>query len=255
MLRFSAEGADLVINAQLTPDLIGDGHSMTKRKAAGETLPQHIRAQFNGAVRIGGASLFHDLSGDCMKPFTTVTQGWQSESAVFGTSNSSNYTERLVRCRKCDKCRAAKARHWAARISSEARLWPRSWFVTMTFSIEEHIRYEYAGIDPGKAATDMFKRMRKHGLNFRYVLVTEKHKSGLPHWHAILHEMTEGTFTSRSLSGNQKEGIPSRWWPHGHLHCRLLPPNNHKVAWYVCKYVSKDAENRIRASLSYGKTA
>lgn len=235
-----------------------------KVKTSGETFAQYSRAMFGGGTRTTTGTVEHDVAGDCLAPIPREIFGTQSKDLLKTLAGQydhipANTTIRHVRCRKCINCRRAHARHWAARCSQEISLSPRTWFCTLTMSVENHLLFEYSNRDKGKAVTDMFKRIRKGnkkaGLlpkKFRYCLVSEKHKSGFPHWHFFLHENQEGDFTSRLLSGNQKEGLRPAYWPYGFCHSRVVDPTLNS-AWYVCKYITKDAQNRMRASQKYGK--
>lgn len=90
------------------------------------------------------------------------------------------------------------------------------------------------------------KRLRKCAAGLRYVLVVERHKSGDPHLHLLLHENIE----------------PVRWraidaaWNWGFHKSTLVPPDEGGAhAAYVAKYLTKSAANKVRASLHYGATA
>lgn len=91
--------------------------------------------------------------------------------------------------------------------------------------------------------TKYFKRLRKSGLKFRYVLVTEAHKDGYPHYHALIHE----GFSQIPKSRLQAE------WPYGFTQFKLV--KDAKAAYYITKYLVKDARTRIRASGKYGQSA
>lgn len=100
----------------------------------------------------------------------------------------------------------------------------------------------FAGVHKaiGKEFTLFFKRVRKNsGQPLRYCLFTEKHRDGFPHYHALIHE--------------RGEAIPRRdieaEWKFGFTSFRLADVN---AARYVSKYVSKDAQARVRASIRYG---
>lgn len=149
------------------------------------------------------------------------------------------------------------------RIFGELRAANRTWLVTLTLSPESHVlmanrarlRLSKQGVDfdrlepddafgerhseISKEITKFLKRIRKQGHRFRYVVVAEAHKSGLPHYHLLIFE------------GFQE--IPKRTiqaeWHLGFSNCKLT---DIKGAWYVAKYLTKDARARVRASIRFG---
>jgi hypothetical protein len=91
--------------------------------------------------------------------------------------------------------------------------------------------------------TNWLKRIRKNsGATLRYLLVCEAHKSGLPHWHVLIHEY-QGKVVKAKLEAA---------WRNGFSHFRLVPTTDIRTAWYVTKYLSKSALARVRASQHYG---
>ena len=173
-----------------------------------------------------------------------------------------------VRCRVCETCLRARAREWRYRAQSEIRAAERTWFGTLTLSPSEHLRSaniarrycRIAGHGDFDALpmTDQFamrhkvisrwitlylKRVRKRsGAKFRYLLVAEAHKSGLPHYHYLLHE----THPRQRVSWRQL----SEPWPHGHMLAKLAGDDG--AAPYLCKYLAKSGRARVRASVRYG---
>lgn len=172
-------------------------------------------------------------------------------------------------CRQCEKCLKVRAAQWRSRASTECNTWSRTWLCTYTLRPEEHHRvlmrelaeknrkgwsdrdFSEAGgevrlraIGVGRLFTDYLKRVRK-GVSdtptrLRYMVVIEHHKSGLPHLHALVHEVA-GPLTYRNIVEH---------WPHGHANAKLVDA---KGAAYVTKYVSKSMLARARASLHYGE--
>lgn len=95
----------------------------------------------------------------------------------------------------------------------------------------------------GEEVTRFIKRVRKQsGVPLRYLLVSEKHEDGFPHFHMLIHEQA-APVTKRLLEEN---------WRYGFSQFRLVNGNGAKAAWYVSKYLAKDAQTRIRASSRYG---
>jgi hypothetical protein len=175
-------------------------------------------------------------------------------------------------CRKCEPCLLTRSQLWAARARDEIAIAPRTWFGTLTlapaqalqakFAAEieltkrghcldevskaDHFRAVAAVVSP--EITRTLKRIRKNSeARIRYLLVCEAHEGGgphdgVPHWHILLHEH-HGKVTKRKLEAS---------WRYGFSHFRLVDKQATKTAWYVCKYLSKSALARVRASQSYG---
>lgn len=225
-----------------------------------------------GAVRTSALTTKWNAAGNCSSP---VYREMTGAPAIRQVLQSDRVLERgplhilelEVRCRKCENCRKAHAFHWRKRAESEFALAKRNWFGTLTLRPDEHYRTASAvrlrlsarGVsfddmsepdqfrelvdEVGKEVTLWLKRLRKNtGAKLRYLLVAERHKSGLPHFHLLVHEMN-GTVSYAALRSA---------WRLGFSHFKLVTET--KTAAYVCKYLSKDAGARVRASLRYGKT-
>lgn len=184
-----------------------------------------------------------------------------------------------VRCRKCPACLKARSHHWAERAAMETLQAPRTWFGTLTFAPSERwateararARSAEAWAQPiarrwdeddagfanrvrvarfirmhqanGPLLTTWLKRIRKEsGATLRYLLVAEAHKDGTPHYHCLMHEAHSAGRVLHKTLANQ--------WTHGFSQFKLADP---AAAKYVCKYLAKSAEARIRASLDYGR--
>lgn len=172
-------------------------------------------------------------------------------------------------CRKCEACAKAKQAHWARRAVSEARASHRTWYGTITLSPERHVEMlSRTRLRLGRGGTDleslteveawrerereiarelmlMWKRLRKAGCQFRFMLVVESvanHQNGLPHYHCLLHEVGD-PIRHKTLK---------RAWPHGFTKWTLVEEPVARTCWYVCKYLTKDTAARVRASVSYG---
>lgn len=198
--------------------------------------------------------------------------------------------EMQVPCRKCEACLKAKASRWRNRTWSELRAGDseiaprRTWFGTITcrpsahyaFRMKAAIRLEKEkGLDLEalpereqfrahereifREIQKMFKRLRKAGHRFRFVCVCESspsHQDGLPHYHVLIHEVA-APIPHEALAGrraDRKRGTPAIPcpWPHGFVNVKLVD-NYQKAAWYVAKYLTKDAVYKPRASLRYGR--
>lgn len=235
-------------------------------------LRMQARALANGGTRHSLMTCEWDISGSCQSPVTRELIA--VNNAKFSKKNHNwsrtNGQRRMIlhtRCRKCEKCLYLRSWQWALKIAFECREAPRNWFVTFTLSPhEQHLlttrayrRLRLAGwhateVDVyrdwkersrefGFLLTRYFKRLRKNtGRTFRYVLVSERHKSGDPHFHAIIHDCT-GMLTYREICNE---------WPHGFTHAKLVDATPERAHRYVTKYVAKYALSRIRCSLRYG---
>ena len=85
-----------------------------------------------------------------------------------------------------------------------------------------------------------WKRLRKAGHRFKYIVVFERHKSGHPHMHCLLHEVGD-PITKRELQAQ---------WPHGFTQMKIVA-DGRKAAYYVSKYLSKSKQARQIASTHY----
>jgi len=179
------------------------------------------------------------------------------------------WLEISVPCRRCARCLRRRAMKWRKAALSELERASRTWFCT--FTLTQHVQFmlmcraskaeanrsnrfeEFSGSDRfrsmcsafGPDLTRFLKRVRKNsGAKIRYLFVAEAHKSGLPHWHALMHEVDP----TRPL---RKRSIEDAWG-YGFTNCRLV--SDEAPAWYVCKYLTKDVATRVRSSLHYGRS-
>jgi hypothetical protein len=94
----------------------------------------------------------------------------------------------------------------------------------------------------GKELQLTMKRLRKNtGGYVRYLFVFERHLSGTPHIHGLIHE-------SPGSNAVVKRAIESSWHD-GFSSCRLVDKAG---IGYVTKYLAKDFRARLRASIRYG---
>lgn len=195
--------------------------------------------------------------------------------------------EMHVPCRKCPPCLKDRGREWAMRAQSELRASHRTWFGTLTVEPEKHYmfasrarvrlanekstdfdtlpeaeRFKQVEREYNRELQLMWKRLRKAGHKFRFIVVCESspdHQSGLPHYHCLIHELSD-PIKHRDLAGRRADSkrgvdyVPPAWL-HGFSKFKLVDASHAKAAWYVCKYLTKDARVRVRASKSYGREA
>lgn len=202
--------------------------------------------------------------------------------------------EIITKCHKCTTCLKERAKLWTARAIAECQMAERTWFGTLTLRPDvahlalSRARHKEAvqGVDFDKLpeperfalwnrqiqveVTKFLKRLRMEALRaagvpahgrlspVRYLFVVEKHASGVPHYHALIHEThPDIPVRKRMLDGQWKLGFtqfrliddafPEDTWASG---SNVRP--NARPAHYVCKYLQKDALARVRASTAYG---
>lgn len=174
-----------------------------------------------------------------------------------------------VRCRKCENCKRMRAARWRSAAMAEIRDANRTWFATFTLSPEQHflaaararrrehlteIDFEALPLEEqfrmrhrqcGRLLTLWLKKVRKASkAHLRYLIVAEEHKTGLPHYHALVHEIGDIAVTKRQLQGK---------WPWGFTTMKLV--SDPRAAMYVTKYIAKSSLARVRASERYGQSS
>lgn len=231
-----------------------------------------------GAVRKTQLRWEWDVSGDCESPVSVELYGRPSadhtrrlrDIVVKRRTKHSLMLDLQVPCRKCRKCRKRRSRMWAARACHEIREANRTWFGTFTLRPAAHYVMQARALkrksdraipikelapDDVIAAqseevaiemTKYFKRVRKEcgSRSLRYLLVREDHKTGLPHYHALIHESGDVPIRHAVLEKN---------WTLGFTKFKLL--ESEQAAFYVAKYLTKSHGGRVRASLGYGRLA
>lgn len=234
--------------------------------------------------RLGATRWRWDASGKCSAPVVVERIG--RPSAAFGKkyvlidargvigdgpTPVTISCEILAPCRKCAGCLNQRRVLWANRAKIEVMSSARTWFGTLT--IRPQMRFHYLTVARQDAAargedldalddekqflgiyqavsrdvTKFLKRLRKNsGANFRYILACERHRSGDPHLHMLLHEPT--------LSDPVRKADLESCWHAGFSHWRLVPIEAQlDRIRYVTKYLAKEKLTRIRASLKYGR--
>lgn len=228
-----------------------------------------------GARRIGPLSYQWDLAYRCEKPVYVPIQSKpnpEGKKEYYSTDANALYLDLYVPCRKCDPCLKRRQWVWSSRAALEIRHAPRTWFGTLTLSPDwqyqalcqydaranERAGYTAADLNDeflprhlviSKWITLWLKRVRKRsGASFRYLLVAEKHKSGLPHYHILLHELDRFRPVSKACL--------EETWPYGFTRFKLVEADTAgKTGNYVAKYLSKSKDARVRASIGYGHHA
>lgn len=245
-------------------------------------------ALWDGAERTSATSFRWDLAKGCHAPVNFTLTGrapawgardkwgdfhWSPniiaapETTYSAAHEAPMFVDMAVRCRRCPWCLKRRASLWSLRAKAEIHAASRTWFGTLTLRPEEHFQVlcramakasatgvEWTELSPAEQfqrrhsviseeITKWLKRIRKESESrLRYCLTAEAHKSGLPHYHILIHE--------RWLGGQVTERQLRRQWKLGHSKFNLTPSS--QAAWYVCKYLAKASEARVRASVRYG---
>lgn len=241
------------------------------------------KALAHGATRTGVLSARWDMSGDCSDTYWRTFVGRprsgpafrQDRYHVFNGGKSTIHVDLGTRCRKCRNCLKFRRLRWRYRIREEIRRAARNWWGTLTLAPHNHYRMmvearrhaEHTSVawetlsdaerfarvrDTSlKEVTKYLKRVRKAAKHsFRYVLVTERHKSGLPHFHLIIHESELRPITHKVLSGQWN----GKNFNLGFEKWRLIPfDDEERAVGYVAKYISEELASRVRASQRYGE--
>lgn len=243
-----------------------------KRKAWFEREAYEPNGPHRGVARFAGKGKFA-----CESPVYRELSSAIHAPLVLKEGEQIDYRRRIVdmevRCRKCAACLAARGHLWRIRAQEEIALSHRTWFATFTLSPESHARvlnkilleasrtgnpWLESDIAPEELFlerhreisgefTKYFKRLRKQGHRFRYLLVVEAHKSGLPHYHALLHDCSITKPLVHRAIGAQ--------WPLGFYQAKLVPTGDLRAVNYCTKYLMKSAISRVRASAGYGQAA
>lgn len=201
----------------------------------------------------------------------------------------------ITKCHKCGTCLKERSKLWTARAIAETEMAHRTWFGTLTLSPdaaflalsrararESAQGVDFDGLPPEERfalwnsqiqpeITKFLKRLRMEVLRsagldsqavkwpIRYLFVVERHASGVPHYHALIHETRPDIPVRKRMLDNQwklgftqfrlvDEAFPVDTWAGG----EYVAPSGMKPAAYVCKYLAKDALARVRASTAYG---
>lgn len=175
-----------------------------------------------------------------------------------------------VKCRKCERCRMERKWLWVNRAKRETAASFRTWFGTLTLRPDVYMgalnacrkveinnggdfealtnakQFALVHARVSRQVTLLVKRLRMSVDGpIRYLLVAEVHKSGVPHYHMLVHECAAGAYV--------KERILSQEWALGFSKWRLV--NSLAEASYLCKYLSKSTAARVRASVRYGSAS
>lgn len=188
--------------------------------------------------------------------------------------------EMSAECRKCPECRKARAERWRGRASVEYLASKRTWMVTLTLTAAMQARCRTEALRLADAAGVRFsdltlveqeeavhkviyqlvvkwlKRLRKGNkkrgwppAKFTYSVMFERHKSGEPHLHLLMHEKEAGSLRAQALQANWFE----KPYCNGFANAKLVSEKGVSYAMKQLGYVTKEMSARVRASRHYGK--
>ena len=227
-----------------------------------------VRTALSAGGRMIGRTICEwDVSNGCSSPVLMEMVGRPAAKdgqKYVDIRTGTKTTLRLdmwVSCRRCPACLRRRRRLWTMRSAAEITQAARTWFVTLTLqpsrlylcetvakqrdigyderTQDEQDRARFAVI--AEELQKFLKRIRKNsGAKLRYLCVQELHKSGQPHYHLLIHEVS-GTLTKSVLQAA---------WAWGFSQAKLADP---RTAIYVYKYLTKTEGARVRASLGYGR--
>lgn len=230
------------------------------------------RALASGGRQVSASRVVWDVAGDCERPVyrevASRPDATPNKHIVVRPGRAHGLIlELALRCKACSRCLRLRAGQWKARALREWEVAPRTWFGSLTIAPDHQHRFlEQArrkealqGVDfDGLSELEQFrcrhreisreltlwlKRLRKESeAPLRYLLVAEAHKSGAPHYHCLIHEV-HPAFPVRQRALKQQ-------WKLGFSDWKLV--TDKAAAGYLCKYLSKDARARVRASVGYG---
>lgn len=247
-------------------------------RAISEVRRLAAKALENGATLVSPTRVEWDLGAYCEDPKSRDVIGrgylkgvYQAQAVPQVNPGTLIVSLAGLPCRQCVRCLQVRAAHWRDRAMIEMSRVSRTWLCTFTLKPELQHRLfmeelvaktsrgwldsDFEGDEEFrlrangglKLLTKFWKSVRKpyageDPVGLRYVAVAEAHQSGLPHFHALVHD--EGSnLTYRRLQ--------SRWVRNGFFSAKLAD-GTIKSARYVTKYIAKDNLCRVRASIGYG---
>lgn len=227
-----------------------------------------VHALLNGAKTKSFYRYEWNVAGRCTDPQHIEIEGREYSDREVINPRNPQLLEMHVKCRRCANCRWERQMSWTTKAIAEYEMAQgRTWFVTLTMCPAAHHkmvaraatrlhkggtnldalgvveRFEEHVIEAGKELTKFFKRLRKnYSAPLRYIVVAEPHKSGLPHYHVLIHEQDP----RKPLL---KKHIVTEWQL-GFTKAKLV--HDKWLCGYVAKYLGKMKTTRVRASLNYG---
>lgn len=228
-----------------------------------------LKAYRCGATHSSFNTVNWNIHGNCSNKFTRTVRCVPPVDR-HGKSPRKHviYLDIHTRCRECERCLWHRSVLWRSRAVAETKQASRTWFGTLTLAADRQFHWQLVatkrarreGLDfdalpPGKkfqrVDREIYGELKK-GIKrlakalgysaFKYIVVTEAHKSGLPHYHFLLHEANGRTV----LYADLKRYL----WREGFSSYRLVAEDENPT--YLCKYLNKSLLARVRASQRYG---
>ena len=210
------------------------------------------RALQAGAVRRSMSKIAWDISAGCRRPVVRdrFARPPGHDLLVAPGRPIPIWCEMSMKCSNCEVCLRKRASLWRRRAMQEIAESERTWFVTLTLRPEEQYRALAAGlrkagfdgepcdefrarvVEIGAWLTLALKRLRKKtGARLHYVVVYERHKTGLPHVHLLIHEQDRGGVKYADIQ---------YMWPHGYISAKLVADNKQAGEWICTQCYGRD---------------
>lgn len=149
-----------------------------------------------------------------------------------------------IACRKCWQCIENRRNDWVGRCLAEKEYAAKSHFITLTYGrvdgSADHIR---AALLTYSDVQKWFKRLRRAGYQFRYLVAGEYGSTkGRAHWHVLM-------FWEGDCPPHEPKLWHDDFWPHGHQDWSEITLPSVR---YVCKYITKseDADDQSLLRMS-----
>lgn len=141
----------------------------------------------------------------------------------------------LLPCGHCPSCKASHQKEWAVRCSLESQFYKDNCMLTLTY--EDRLRPRRL---VKRDLQDFIKRMRNHGIKFRYFGCGEYGKNGNCHFHLIMFgywpKDAKFEFTSKAGFPVYSSEFIKDVWHRGIISVSEMSPG---TAAYVAGYVDK----------------
>ena len=153
-------------------------------------------------------------------------------------------------CRKCKRCKQNRISDWVGRCIAESRFATSTHSVTLTYGRDKNGNKDHmhSALLIYRDVQNYFKRMRKAGYKFKYLIVGEYGgKRRRSHWHLII--FWDGDHPKIEL--NQESYWGHSYWEWGTSFWDEMTPAS---VWYVCKYIQKEqSDDEAEALLRMSK--
>lgn len=226
--------------------------------------------------------IWEDIRGWCERPIALRQEGEchfreVTPRGVDALLDPSRTLVQFVQCRKCAGCRRWKRAMWSGRAALEFVQSHRTWLGTLTFGPEERYRVvtlarrrvpNFDTLTLGERFRELLRELQPHvrlflmrlrkgqakaqvpPMEFRYLVASEPHKDGFPHFHILLHEQ-------KLHAGVGRRQLEAQWRDCqsgirlGHASFKLV--RDVGGARYAAKYLGKYDADRVQCSLHYGR--